>query len=164
MFYEEPEHEPTDRGYILVSGGTCGHKMLFDAVSELDLENVVLQTGRVDPEPYRRKHPEWKVFRFDPDFGRWLAGASVVVVHQGKTAVDAALTYRKPVVIAPNPELALTSTVEDARMLARKLNAVVVESITPRSILEAVEEAKGREPSLHPNGAEKLSKEILELG
>ena len=162
-FYELPEYEPSDRGYILVTGGTYGHKLLFDAVSELELDNVVLQTGRVDPEPYVRKHPEWTVFRFDPDFGRWIAGASVVVSHLGKTVVDAALTYRKPVVIVPNPEWTLTAGWEDARILARKLNAVVVENISSKTLLEAIEEAKKRKPPTYPDGAEKLAKEILEL-
>jgi len=162
--YEYPEYEPVDKGYILVTGGTYGHKLLFDAVSELELENVVLQTGRVDPEPYRRKHPEWTVFRFDPDFGKWLAGASVVVSHLGKTVIDAALTYRKPVVIVPNPEWRLTAGWEDARILARKLNAVLVEDITPKNLLEAIEEAKKRRLPSYPDGAEKLAREILELG
>ncbi len=160
-FYEYPEYEPVDKGYILVTGGTYGHKLLFDAVSELELENIVLQTGRVDPEPYKKKHPEWTVFRFDPDFGKWLAGASVVVSHLGKTVIDAALTYRKPVVIVPNPEWTLTAGWEDARILAGKLNAVVVEDITPRSLLEAIEEARKRKPPTYPDGAARLAEELL---
>ena len=40
--YELPEYEPWDEGYILVTGGTYGHKALFDAISELNIENVVL--------------------------------------------------------------------------------------------------------------------------
>ncbi len=162
--YEYPEYEPVDKGYILVTGGTYGHKLLFDAISELELENIVLQTGRVDPEPYRKRHPEWVVFQFDPDFGKWLAGASVVVSHLGKTVIDAALTYRKPVVVVPNPEWRLTAGWEDARILARKLNAVFVEDIAPKSLLDAIEEAKKRRPPSYPDGAEKLAREILELG
>lgn len=161
-FYEKPEYEPVDRGYILVTGGTYGHKLLFDTVAELNIDNIVLQTGRVDPEPYRKKHPEWTIFRFDPDFGKWLAGASVVVSHLGKTVIDAVLTYRKPVVIVPNPEWTLTAGWGDARILARKLNAVVVEKIEPRALLEAIEEAKKRKPPVYPNGAEKLARELLE--
>jgi len=160
--YEMPEHEPYDGGYILVTGGTYGHKLLFDTVSELELDRVVLQTGRVDPEPYKKRHPEWTVFRFDPDFGKWLAGASIVVSHLGKTLIDAALTYRKPVVIVPNPEWRLTAGWEDAKILARKLNAILVDEITPRSLLEAIEEARKRRPPIYPDGAEKLAKEILE--
>ena len=154
--YEKPMYEPRDEGFVLVTGGTYGHRQLFDAVSQLDLENVVLQTGRVDPELYRRKRPRWIVFDFDPDFQKWIARATVVVTHLGKTVVDAALTYRKPVVIVPNPEWKLTAGVEDAKILAQKLNAVVVEKITPENILRAIEEAKRRKPPNYPNGAEKL--------
>ncbi len=162
--YELPEYKPWNGDYVLVTGGTYGHKLLFDAVSELELENVVLQTGRVDPEPYMKRHPEWTVFQFDPDFGKWLAGACVVVSHLGKTVIDAALTYHKPVVIVPNPEWRLTAGWEDARVLAKKLNAVLVEEITPKSLLEAIEEAKKLRPPTYPDGAEKLAREIVELG
>ncbi len=160
--YEKPEHPIRDEGYVLVTGGTYGHKQLFDAFSKLSIENVVLQTGRVDPEPYIKAHPEWRVFRFDPDFGRWIAGARVVVSHLGKTVIDAALTYHKPVVIVPNPEWRLTAGWEDARILAGKLNAIVVDEITPEALEEAVEEALKRQPPSHPDGAEKLAKMILE--
>jgi UDP-N-acetylglucosamine--N-acetylmuramyl-(pentapeptide) pyrophosphoryl-undecaprenol N-acetylglucosamine transferase len=159
--YEIPEYEIRDRGYILVTGGTYGHKLLYDVVSQLELDNVVLQCGNVDPEPYRKRHPNWTVFSFDPDFGKWLAGASIVISHLGKTVIDAALTYRKPVVIVPNPELKLTAGWEDARILASKLNAVVVDEITPGAILRAIEEARHRRPPTHPDGAKILADEIL---
>ncbi len=161
--YELPEYEPEDKGYILVTGGTYGHKILFDAFSKLDLKNVVLQTGRVDPEPYRRTHPDWEVFQFDPDFGRWIAGARVVVSHLGKTVIDAALTYGKPVIIVPNPEWTLTAGWEDARILAKKLNAVVIEDITPENLLKALEKSESRKPPSYPDGAERLAQEILAM-
>ena len=144
--YELPEHEPADKGYILITGGTYGHKLLFDVISELELSNIVLQTGRVNPKPYVKKHPEWTIFRFDPDFGKWLASASVVVSHLGKTVIDAALTYRKPVIIVPNPEWKLSAGWKDAEILANKLNAVLVKEITPRNILHAIDEAKNKNP------------------
>ena len=161
-FYELPEYKPIDEGYILVTGGTYGHKLLFDAISKLDLENIVLQTGKVDPEPYMEKHPEWTVFRFDPNFSRWLAGASVVISHLGKTVIDAALTYRKPVVIVPNPKWKLTAGWKDAEVLARKLNAVLIREISPKNILQALKEAKSREPPRYPDGTLELANEILE--
>jgi len=160
-FYELPEYKPVDKGYILVTGGTYGHKLLFEAVSKLKLRNIVLQTGRVNPKPYMRRHPEWIIFRFDPDFGKWLAGASIVVSHLGKTVIDASLTYRKPVVIVPNPEWKLTAGFEDAKILARKLNAVFVEKITSQNIMKALEEAKERIPPTYPDGARSLAEEIL---
>ena len=161
--YELPEYRPKDEGYVLVTGGTYGHRLLFEAVDKLEEEKVVLQTGRIDPRPFKERHPSWAVFDFDPDFGKWLAGASVVVTHFGKTAIDAALTYRKPVVLVPNPEWRLTASLEDARILAEKLNAVLVEEISPSKIQEAIEEAKSREPPSYPDGAVKLAELVLEL-
>ncbi len=160
--YEKPEYEIRNDGYILVTGGTYGHKKLFDAVLKAGIENVVLQTGRVDPEPYKRARPNWRVFKFDPNFGRWLAGADVVVTHLGKTVIDAALTYRKPTVIVPNPEWRLTAGYEDAEYLARKLNAVVVKEITPNNIVRAINEVRGREVPKYRDGAEELAKIIME--
>ncbi|RLF01471.1 MAG: polysaccharide biosynthesis protein, partial [Thermoprotei archaeon] len=161
--YELPEYKPKDEGYVLVTGGTYGHRLLFEAVDKLEVEKVVLQTGRINPRPFKERHPGWTVFDFDPDFGKWLAGASVVVTHFGKTAIDAALTYGKPVVLVPNPEWRLTASLEDARMLAEKLNAVLVEEINPLKLREVIEEAKSREPPSYPDGAAKLVELILEL-
>ena len=67
----------------MVSGGTYGHKRLFDLLSKSDLTNVVLQTGRIDPAPYIEKHPEWKVITFTEQFHELLAGAELVVAHFG---------------------------------------------------------------------------------
>lgn len=160
--YEEPLYEPRDEGYILVTGGTYGHKLLFDLVDRLGMERVVLQTGRVDPGPYREKHPEWRVFDFDPDFARWIAGASIVVSHLGKTVIDAALTYRKPVVIAPNPEWRLTAGWRDAEILAEKLNAVLLKDLEPGALEEAIEEARRRSPPRYEDGARNLAEILLE--
>jgi len=161
--YERPKYPVRDEGYVLVTGGSYGFKALFDSVSNLGLENVVLQTGQVDPEPYRRRHPGWRVFRFSPDFGRWLAGARVVVTHFGQTAVDAALTYRKPTVIVYNPEWRTAAGLEDARILARKLNAVLVENPIPAAIRVAIEEAVRRKPPSYINGGDVLAREMLEI-
>ena len=160
--YEKPLYEPRDEGYVLVTGGTYGHRQLFDAVSRLGIENVVLQTGRVDPEPYRKRHPGWRVFRFDPDFQRWIAGASIVVTHLGKTVIDSALSYGKPTVIVPNPEWRLTAGWRDAEILAEKLNAVLVREISPEAIEEAIREARRRSPRRYRNGAEELARILLE--
>ncbi|HID40906.1 MAG TPA: hypothetical protein EYP33_01990, partial [Pyrodictium sp.] len=65
--YEPPRYKPRDEGYILVTAGTTGHKKLFDAIDKLNLPNIALQTGKIDPEPYKKRHPSWTVFRFDPD-------------------------------------------------------------------------------------------------
>jgi len=159
--FEKPLYPCEDKGYILVTGGTYGHKLLFDAINNLDLDNIVLQTGRVDSEPYRKKHPEWIVFDFDPEFQKWVAGASIVISHLGKTVIDAVLTYKKPTIIVPNPEWTLTAGWPDAELLAKKLNAVLVKKITPESILRAIEEVKNKQPPDFPDGAENLAKIIL---
>jgi len=160
--YEKPLYKSRDEGYVLVTGGSYGYKQLFDAVDKLELEKVVLQTGKIDPKPYAERHPHWKVFNFDPDFQRWIAGASVVVTHLGKTVIDAALSYGKPTVIVPNPELKLTVGLKDAEILAKKLNIVLAEEVTPKGIEEAIQEARRKSPKRYPNGAEKLSKILLE--
>ncbi len=158
---EYPEYEPYDGGYILVAAGTYGHKPLVEAVNETSWENVVLQVGSLDPEKYRKKHPSWTVFQFDPNFGKWLAGAKVVISHPSKTVIDAAVAYRKPVVIAPNPEWRLAAGIEDGRVLAEKLNGVLVEEITPENLADAVEKVMKRKPPEYPDGAQRLAEEIL---
>ncbi len=102
--YELPEYGVEDKGYILVTAGTYGYKKLFDTILDLGLDNVVLQTGRVDPSSYRKARPNWIVFDYDPVFSKWIAGASLVITHLGKTVIDSALTYGKPTIIIPNPE------------------------------------------------------------
>ena len=161
--YELPEHRPWNGGYVLVTGGTYGHKALFDAISDLGLDNVVLQTGRIDPRPYMKRHPTWKVFDFDPDFGRWLAGAKVVVTHFGKTAVDAVLSYRKPTIIVLNPEWRYTVGREDAEILARKLNAVLLSEVTAEAVRDAINDAVKRTLPMYEDGAENLANLLLRL-
>jgi len=157
-----PEIEPSNGGYALVTGGTYGHRLLFDAVNESSLTNVVLQTGGIDPQPYAQRHPEWKIITWTERFHELLAGADVVVTHFGSTVLDA-LVYRKRTVVVPNPEWTRTAGLEDAEVLARKVNAVLVSEITLETLLDAIEEAKKREVPTFPNGAENLANKIIEL-
>ena len=159
--FEKPLYPSEDKGYILVTGGTYGHKLLFDTINNLNLDNIVLQTGRINPEPYHKKHPQWIVFDFDPDFQKWIAGASIVVSHLGKTVIDATLTYKKPTIIVPNPEWTLTAGWPDAELLAKKLNAILVKQITPENILKAIKTVRGNKAHEFPDGAEQLAKLIL---
>jgi UDP-N-acetylglucosamine--N-acetylmuramyl-(pentapeptide) pyrophosphoryl-undecaprenol N-acetylglucosamine transferase len=161
--YELPEYKPWDGDYILVTGGTYGHKRLFDAVSETGLENIVLQTGRIDPRRYREKHPKWRIFQFDPDFGRWLAGAKVVITHFGKTALDATLTYRKPTIMVLNPEWIYTAGYEDCIKLSEKLNTIFLSKITPENILASIEEAKTLDIPNYEDGVDNLIKLLDKL-
>ncbi|MCS7120854.1 MAG: glycosyltransferase [Nitrososphaerota archaeon] len=158
----KPEVKPWSGGYILVTGGTYGHRALFDAVMKSSLTNVVLQTGQVDPQPYIEAHPEWRVITVTPRFHELLAGADVVVTHFGSTVLDA-LVYGKPCVIVPNPEWTRTAGEEDAKVLADKVNAVMVSEISKESIFEAIEEARTRRVPSFQNGAENLARMIIDL-
>jgi UDP-N-acetylglucosamine:LPS N-acetylglucosamine transferase len=159
----EPEIKPWNGGYILITGGTLGHKQLFDAISKSDLENVVLQTGQVDPEPYSRRHPEWKVIRFSSKFYELVAGAELVITHFGSTALEA-VVYRKPMVMVLNPEwIKRTVGKSDAEIFAEKVNAVFVWDVRLENLLRAIEEAKKRAVPFFEDGAKILAEAILEL-
>ena len=156
----KPEIKPWNGGYILISGGTYGHRLLFDALSDSKLSNVVLQTGRVDPTPYITRHPEWKVITFTERFNELLAGAELVVTHFGGTVLDAVI-YKKPVVLVPNPEWTRTAGIRDAEYLARKISAVLVSEINSENLLDAINEAGERRIPVFPDGAEKLANMIM---
>jgi len=156
------EVEPWNGGYILVTGGTLGHKMLFDVVAESDLENVVLQTGKVNPEPYKEKHPEWKVILFSTKFHELVAGADIVITHFGSTALEA-VVYKKPMVMVLNPEWKRTVGKSDAEFFAEKVNAAFIWDINLENLLKAIEEAKKKKAPVFANGAEKLAEVILEF-
>jgi len=158
----KPEVKPWNGGYILVTGGTYGHRLLFDALAESNLHNVVLQTGRISPEPYKKKHHEWEVITSTDRFHELLAGAELVVTHFGMTLLETAV-YRKPVVLVPNPEWARTAGMEDAQYLAKKLNAVLVSEIKTKILLDAINEAKKRKVPVLPDGAQNLANEIITL-
>jgi UDP-N-acetylglucosamine:LPS N-acetylglucosamine transferase len=161
--FPQPQMEPWNGGYILITGGTMGHKQLFDAISESNLENVVLQTGHVNPEPYRRRHPEWKIIPFSARFYELVAGAELVITHFGSTVLEAA-AYRKPMVIVLNPEwIRRTVGKSDAEIFAEKVNAVFVWDVKLENLLRAIEVAKKREPRLLEDGAKKLADMILKL-
>ena len=158
----KPETTSWNGGYILVSGGTYGHKLLFDTLSKSKLSNVVLQTGRVDPTPYIKQHPEWKVITFTEKFHKLLAGAELVVSHFGGTLLDAAI-HKKPAVLAPNPDWTRTAGIKDAEYLARKINAVLVSKIELQILLDAIKEARERKVPTLPEGAKNLANMIMEL-
>ena len=155
-----PEVKPWSGGYVLVTGGTYGHKLLFDTIAKSDMKNVVLQTGRIDPSPYVKEHPEWRVITVSDKFYELVAGADAVVTHFGSTILEA-LIYRKPTVVVPNPEWTRTAGVEDAKLLANKVNAVLVSEINLNNLLDAVNEARHREIPAFPDGAQNLADVIL---
>jgi len=157
-----PRHKPWDGGYILIAGGTYGYRELLDAASESDLENVILQTGRIDPEPYRERHPGWRVFRYASNFEELIAGARVVVSPPGATPMEAA-AYNKPIVIVNYPRWARAARPKDVELFAEKLNAPLIWRPTPEGLLKAIEEAERRGGARLKSGSESLAKAILEL-
>lgn len=158
----KPEVESWDGGYVLVTGGTLGHKLLFDVVSESDLENVVLQTGKVNPEPYKKKRPKWKVIRFSTKFYELIAGADIVITHFGSTVLEA-VVYRKPMVMVLNPEWKRTVGKSDAEFFAEKVNAAFIWDVNLESLLKAMEEARKKKAPVFADGTEKLAELILKL-
>jgi UDP-N-acetylglucosamine:LPS N-acetylglucosamine transferase len=160
--FPKPEIKPRNRDYILVTGGTLGHKQLFDALNESDLKNVVLQTGKVDPEPYRKRHPEWKIIQFSLQFSELIAGAEVVVTHQGSSPLEAA-AYKKPSVIVPNPELKRTFPRRDSEIFAKKVGATILSEFTLESLLEAIEKARKQKVPVLRDGAKVLADMILNI-
>jgi UDP-N-acetylglucosamine:LPS N-acetylglucosamine transferase len=159
----KPEIKPYDGGYILVTGGTFGHKMLFQALDLSNIDNVVLQAGKLYTAQYSQKHPSWKVIDYSDRFHELIAGASVVVTHFGETIIDSALVYGKPTVISVNPDWTRTAGLEDATILSRKVNGVLLNEFTPEALCEAIDLAKKQQPLELATGAEPLSKFILEL-
>lgn len=158
----KPEIEPWNGGYILVTGGTFGHRLLFDKIVQSNLENVILQTGRINPDKYKKKHPDWKIISYSTSFHELLAGAELIVTHFGSTVLEA-MVYKKHVVIVPNPEWTRTVGVEDAKCLAKKINAVVVTDITVKNIEEAIEQVRDKEFPSFPDGSRNLAKLIFRL-
>jgi UDP-N-acetylglucosamine:LPS N-acetylglucosamine transferase len=159
----KPEIKPHDDGYILVTGGTYGHKVLLDTITESKLHNVVLQTGKMNPEPYRKKHPEWKIITVTPNFQELIAGASLVVTHFGSTVLET-IAYRKhTLLVPPYSEWTRTASAEDAQCFARKLNYVLVTEITLKNLLKGIKEAAKREIPALPDGARCLANKILEI-
>ncbi len=156
------EVEPWEGDYILVTGGTYGHRILFDVLAESKIRNVILQTGKVDPSPYVEKHPEWKTISLSEKFFELLAGAELVITHFGSTALEA-VVYGKPVILVPNPWWTRTAGVKDAEYLAKKLNAVLVLDISLENLVDAIDEARKRTAPTLPNGAENLAKKVTGL-
>ena len=162
--YEPPRYKTSDEGYILVTTGTHGHRELFDLLTEIGPSNIVLQTGEIDPKPYREKRPEWQVIDFTPDLVRLIAKASIVITHfPGMTSATAALAYRKPVVMVAAPHLKLSASIEDGELYAKKIGAVFIKQLSKRNLREAIERASSLEPRRYENGAKKAAEIIKEL-
>ncbi len=160
----KPEIKPWNGGYILVTGGSFGHKLLFDTLNSSEMENVVLQTGAVDPKPYIRRHPEWKIMQSSPMFPEILAGAEVVVTHFGSTALEA-LAYKKPIILVLNPEWKRSVGRMDAEIFAKKVGANFVSEINLEHLMDNIETARAQNNRVptYGNGTKVLANMILNL-
>jgi UDP-N-acetylglucosamine--N-acetylmuramyl-(pentapeptide) pyrophosphoryl-undecaprenol N-acetylglucosamine transferase len=154
--------EPSDGGYILVSGGTYGYKELFDALDETDLENVVLQTGKIDGGSYAKAHPGWRVMPYSDRFYELIAGARVVVSPPGGTPVEA-VAYGKPVVIVEYPAWTKAADLEETRLFAEKIGASLITDVTAEKLVSAIEEAQHRPPKVLEAGNKGLVEAILSI-
>jgi len=156
----EPEFQPWNGGYILVTGGSFGHKLLFDTVNSSKIAKVILHTGKVDPKPYIRRHPEWKIMQSSPMFPELLAGAEVVVTHFGYTALEA-FACQKPTVLVFNNEWKRNAGIIDAEIFAKKLGANFVSELSLENLMDSIEKAKKNKIPTYVNGAKVLANMIL---
>jgi UDP-N-acetylglucosamine--N-acetylmuramyl-(pentapeptide) pyrophosphoryl-undecaprenol N-acetylglucosamine transferase len=152
--------EPRNEGYVLIAGGTYGYKELLDAASNSQLENVVLQTGRLEPHIYIEKHPEWRVFSTIDNFYEVIAGAEVAVAPPGATPLEA-IAYGKSVVIVRYPVWSRAGTLLDAELFANKLNAPFLSEISPRSLVESIQQCERMPKQEFTNGAVKLAEYLI---
>ncbi|MFP3229699.1 MAG: glycosyltransferase [Caldisphaera sp.] len=167
-FLGKLKYEIKDEGYILVSAGSYGYKKLFDSLSKTNLENIVLQTGKVDPKPYMKAHPEWKVFQFDPELEKYIAKAKIVITHFGRTAVESSLKYKKPTILSPNIEwkwMQNETRLKESEIMAKKLNAYYLppDKVNEESLINAVEKVKYLVPNSYNDGALELAKIVYSM-
>ncbi|MEB2792649.1 MAG: hypothetical protein G5Z42_03800 [Caldisphaeraceae archaeon] len=167
-FLGKARYNIRDEGYILVTAGSYGYKKLFDEISKTDLKDVVLQTGKVNPNQYKNKHKEWKVFNFDSNIEEFIAHASVVITHFGRTAVESAIKYRKPTILSPNIEwkwMKNNIRLKESEMMAKKINAYYLrpDEVNYENILSAIEKVKKLSPPFYEDGAKKLADIIYSM-
>jgi UDP-N-acetylglucosamine:LPS N-acetylglucosamine transferase len=144
-----------------VTGGTEGHKQLFDAVVELDLKKVVLQTGKVDPEPYKTKRPKWTIIPYLTEFEKLVAESSMVITHQGGGTIFEAVLYGKPLIIVFNHEIPRSANTDDMRVLAKKVGAPFLDHVDSKTIESLILEIGKQEKPHFENGRVKAAEIIL---
>ncbi|BBD71674.1 polysaccharide biosynthesis protein [Sulfodiicoccus acidiphilus] len=148
---EKPKYDARDEGYVLFTAGSMGFHRLFKKALALQVKGVV-QTGRLSPDLYRSQRPDWNFFDYDIDLERWIAHASIVVTHQGKTAMEAVVMYRKPTVVVYNSDWTRAASREDTKIYAELLGAYFLEDPSKwkgdelNTALASVKEPKPIEP------------------
>ncbi|WP_238529051.1 glycosyltransferase [Thermogladius calderae] len=167
LIYEKPVYTPERGGYVLVTTGTMGHRLLFRTIARGGLKGyrLVIQAGKYWAGYLKRRLPGSVVFDYDPDIDKWIAGADLVITHQGVAAIQASQAYGKPVVIAYNPDIPLAGGREGAEFVARKLNLgyLTPDPDDPSQLDRVVEETLSKRPATFGDGAAKASKVILDF-
>jgi UDP-N-acetylglucosamine:LPS N-acetylglucosamine transferase len=161
LFYRS-KLKPWNGGYILVTGGTLGNKLLFNTINESHFENIVLQTGEIDPESFKKRHPKWKIMRYSSNFSELLAGAELIVTHFGSTALEA-VVYQKPTIMVLNPEWTRTVGKADAKLYAKKIGATFLSKVNLKNLTEVIQTTKQTKIPKIRNGAKILADIILNL-
>jgi UDP-N-acetylglucosamine:LPS N-acetylglucosamine transferase len=159
--FPEKRFEAKDGGYILVTGGTEGHKRLFDAIIELNLERVILQTGKVDPAPYKTRKPNWTVIEYSTEFERLVAESTLVITHQGGGTIFETVLYEKPLIIVFNSDIPRTANTEDMKVLAEKVGAPFLEEADAEKIQTLIEKAQTSPRPSFEDGRSKAAEIIL---
>ncbi len=160
--FPEKRYEAKDLGYILVTGGTEGHKDLFDAVAEIDLAKVVIQTGKVSPESYQERRPEWTIIAYSTEFEKLIAESSLVITHQGGGTIFEAVLYGKPVIIVFNSELNRTADLGDMRVLAAKVGAPFIDHVDSQTLATLISSAGLQKRLQFENGRKNAAEAILQ--
>jgi len=161
--FQKPEYQSSKKGYILVTGGTEGYRRLFNVFLESDFENIVLQTGKIESKQYKRKHPSWRVFNFSEDFQSILAGADIVITHQGGGTIFESVMYEKPLIIVFNPELKRTAKFEEIKILSEKIGASLITEVSLQKIKDEIYDVKYNFFPINYNGNINLRKIILKI-
>ncbi len=163
ILYEKPIYSTRDQGYILVVTGTIGHRELFKLLMKTRLENLVIQTGRIDPRLLKRRG--WKVFRFNPDIDRLIANASLVIASPGITAINAVQAYGKPTIMVYNPDIVLGASMEEIKIVPEKMGIPFIDPrrIEPRVFEKIVEESYSIKPRRLDNGGLNIAKYFLKI-
>jgi len=161
LIYEKPLYTPKNGGYILVTTGTTVNKHLIKLLLKTRLENIVVQTGAINPELLRRKG--WRAFKFHPDIDRLIAEASLVISSPGVTVINATQAYSKPAVIVHNPDFTLTASSEEIERVAEKLGIPAVDprKVTPQEFERIVEDSMKLKPRIYPDGALFIAKHLI---
>lgn len=161
VLFEKPLYPVRDKGYILVITGTVGNRYLLKLLLKTRLENLVIQTGALDPKLLRRK--EWKVFRFDPDIDKLIANASLVISAPGITVINVTQAYRKPAVMVHNPDFTITADYYETKRVADYLGIPFIDprKISPSEFEKIIENSYNIRPRKLRDGGYFIAKYLL---